>query len=98
MHEHIQGNVYSPQQWRFSPLSKHILKNGPSKNYFSMNMNLDNYDSLADPREHMQNIRSSLDLIIQDHDSMCKIFLSTFKGSTRAWYNKTLLKVSVTYV
>ena len=79
-------------------MSKHILKNGLSKNYFSMSMNLDNYESLADLREHMQNIHNSLDLIIQDHDSMCKIFPSTFKGSARAWYNKTLLKVSVTYV
>jgi hypothetical protein len=53
VHEHTQRNVYSPQEWRFLPLSKHILKNGLSKNYFSMNMNLDNYDSLIDLKEHM---------------------------------------------
>jgi hypothetical protein len=52
-----------------------------------MNMSLDNYDGLADPRKNVQNMRCSLKLIIQDHDSMCKIFPSTFRGSARAWYN-----------
>jgi hypothetical protein len=52
-----------------------------------MNMSLDNYDGLADPRKHVQNMRCSLKLIIQDHDSMCKIFPSTFGGFARAWYN-----------
>jgi len=52
-----------------------------------MNMSLDNYDSLADLMEHVQNICSSLELIIQDHDSICKIFLKTFRGSAWAWYN-----------
>ena len=52
-----------------------------------MNISLDNYDGLTNPREHVKNIRSSLELIIQDHDSMCKLFPTTFKRSTRAWYN-----------
>jgi hypothetical protein len=33
-----------------------------------MKTSLDNYDGLVDPREHVQNIRSSLELIIQDRD------------------------------
>jgi hypothetical protein len=52
-----------------------------------MKMILDNYDGLTDPREHVQNMCNSLELIIQDHDSMCKIFPTTFIGSVRAWYN-----------
>ena len=52
-----------------------------------MKMSLDNYDGLTDPREHVQNVHSSLESIIQDSDSMCMIFPTTFKGSVRAWYN-----------
>jgi hypothetical protein len=55
--------------------------------YFFMNMSLDNYDGLADPREHVQNMHDSLDMIIQDHDSICKIFPTTFKWSVHYWYN-----------
>ena len=49
---------------------------------------MDNYDSLADLIEHVQNLRNNLELIIQDHDSICKIFITTFKESARTWYNK----------
>jgi hypothetical protein len=52
-----------------------------------MKMSLDSYDSLANLREHVQNMCNSLELIVQDGDSMCKIFLTTFKGSACAWYN-----------
>jgi hypothetical protein len=52
-----------------------------------MNMSLENYDGLADQWEHMKNIRCNLELIIQDDDSMCKIFTSTFRGFACAWYN-----------
>jgi hypothetical protein len=52
-----------------------------------MNMSLDNYDGLADPREHMQNVCRNLELIIQDYNSMYKIFPSTFRRFARAWYN-----------
>jgi len=39
-------------------------------------MILDNYDDLADSREHIQNVQDSLELFIQDNDWIWKI-LST---------------------
>jgi len=50
-------------------------------------MNLDSYDGLTDPREHIQNIRGSLELVIHDNDIMCKILPTTFRGNMRTWYN-----------
>lgn len=50
-------------------------------------MTLDNYDELANPQEHIQNIRNNLELVIQDRDGMCKILLMTFRWSGKAWYN-----------
>jgi hypothetical protein len=54
-------------------------------------MTLNNYDDLADPREHVQNICNNLELVIQDGDAICKILPLTFRGSTRAWYNNLKL-------
>jgi len=53
--------------------SKHILNTQLLNDYFSMNISLDNYDGLVDLMKHMQNVCSSLELIIQDHDSMCLV-------------------------
>jgi len=49
-------------------MSKCILKSRLLKDYFSIKISLDNYDSLADLIEHVQNLLNNLDLIIQDHD------------------------------
>ena len=68
-------------------MSKHILNTRILKDYFSMNISLENYDGLTNPREHVKNIHSSLELIIQDHDSMCKLFPTTFKRFGCAWNN-----------
>jgi len=69
-------------------MSKCILKSRLLKDYFSIKISLNNYDSLTDLMEHVQNLLNNLDLIIQDHDSMCKIFPTIFKEFARTWYNK----------
>jgi hypothetical protein len=50
-------------------------------------MNLNNHDSLVDPKKHVQNVWSRLELAIQDSHAMWKILLITFKGLVCAWYN-----------
>jgi hypothetical protein len=66
-------------------MSKRVLKAKFPKEYLSAKMNLDNYDT--DPREHIQNVRGSLKLVIHDNDVMCKILPTTFIENMRIWYN-----------
>ena len=63
------------------------LKAKIPKEYLSTKMSLDTYDELTNPREHLQNVRGSLELVIHDNDVMCKILPTTFRGNMRTWYN-----------
>jgi hypothetical protein len=45
-------------------------------------MSLDNYDGLVDSRELMQKVQNSLELVIQDSNTMRKILHKTFHGFT----------------
>jgi hypothetical protein len=64
-----------------------VLNTCTPKDYIATKMTLDNYNRLTNPREHVQNVHNSLELVIQDNHAMCKILLTTFRGSVRAWYN-----------
>jgi hypothetical protein len=44
-------------------------------NYISTKMTLDNYDGLIDPREHVQNIQSKLELVVNLYVSMVHYLL-----------------------
>ena len=70
-----------------SPLYKRVQEAKVPKEYLSVKMSLDTYDGLTDPREHIQNMRGSLELVIHDNDGMCKILSTTFRGNVRRWYN-----------
>jgi hypothetical protein len=87
MHKYIEENVYIYNWWRGSSLSKCILNTQLPKDYIPIEISLDNYDWLTNPMENVQNMRSSLELVIQYHDSICKLLLTTFRGSVLAWYN-----------
>jgi hypothetical protein len=68
-------------------LSKRVLNTRLPKDYISIKMSLKNYNGLTDLRKHVQNMSGSLELVINDNDSMCKILLITFWGFAHAWYN-----------
>ena len=85
--EFIQKDVYNPYKIRDSYLSKCLLKTWIPRDYIAIKITLDNYDGLTDPREHVENIRNTVELIIHDNHFICKILLTTFRGSVRAWYN-----------
>jgi hypothetical protein len=63
------------------PLFKRVLEVKVPKEYLSAKMNMDKYDGLTNPREHIQNVRGSLELVIYDNDVMCKILPTIFRGN-----------------
>ena len=81
---HTRGCLYLTYHIRDSMLSRHALNTHIPRDYITIKMTLDNYDGLT---EHVQNIRNTLKLVIQDNHVICKILPTTFKGSIRAWYN-----------
>jgi len=64
-----------------------MLNIGLPKYFMASKMNFDKYEGLSNPRKHIQNMRSSLELVMQDLKVMYKVFPITFKRSTRAWYH-----------
>jgi hypothetical protein len=85
--ECMHDDVYIPGQIWDSFLSRWVLHTHIPKDYISTKMTLDNYNSFTDLKEHIQNLYSILKLVIYDSNVICKIFLTTFKGSIRVWYN-----------
>jgi hypothetical protein len=85
--EYMHEDVYTPHHIQDSLLSRWVLHTRIPKDYISTKMTLDNYNDLVDPREHVQNIQSNLELVIEDSYAMYKILLTTFIRSVRAWYN-----------
>jgi hypothetical protein len=85
--KYLQDEVYDPHEIKGSFLSNRLLYTPIPKKYIFKKITLDNYDGLIYPWEHVQNMYRNLELVIQDSDAKCKTFLTTFRGSTWAWYN-----------
>jgi len=77
----------TPHHIRDSLLFRHVVYTCIPKDYIATKMYLDNYDGLTGPREHVQNICSNMEIVIQDSHVINKIFPTTFRGSVRTWYN-----------
>lgn len=72
---------------RGSPQCDSVLNTNLPRDFTINKMNLDNYYGLSNPREHVRNMRSSLELLLQDSKAMCNVLPTTFQGSIRAWYH-----------
>lgn len=60
-----------------------MLKKHLTRDFIVTKMNLNNYNDLFDPREHIQNIRNNLELMIQDTNNIYKILSITFYGPSQ---------------
>jgi hypothetical protein len=64
------NNEYCPIQLGDSPFYWQVLHTHLSQDY----------NGLTNLREHIQNIQSILDLVTQDNDAVCKVFIVIFYG------------------
>jgi hypothetical protein len=76
-------------KYYFHQMEDYLLSNRVSHTYLSQdcmseNKDLNNYNGLIDPREHIQNTWSNLEPVIQDSGAMYKMLLTMFCGSTWA--------------
>jgi hypothetical protein len=62
--QYLLDETYSPNEIKGSHLSRWILYTYILKEYISTKMTLDNYNGVADPREHVQNAHRNLELVI----------------------------------
>ena len=63
-----------------------------TKNYIITKSNLNNYNDHIDLRNHMQNVRNILELVIIENGVMCKIFPTTFHWF--AWSSSLILALA----
>lgn len=84
---HPEGCLHLSHQIRDSMLSIRVLNTHIPRDYITTKITLANYDGLTDHQEHVQNIRNTMELVIQDSHVICKILPTTFRGSIKAWYN-----------
>jgi hypothetical protein len=78
---------YMQDQIKDSPMLRRVMNTCIPKDHIFTKMTLNNYDGLTDPREYVQNVQNSLELVIQGSHAMCKIIPITFRGLIRVWYN-----------
>lgn len=64
-----------------------MLNTHLSKHFITGKVNLDNYNGLTNPREHIKNVRNIVESMTTKNDVMCKIFPSTFCGYLKACYH-----------
>lgn len=76
-----------PKVWKNLHFDTKMLHNHLSKHFITVKVNLDNYNGLINPRKHIKNVRNILESVITKNDAMCKIFLTMFCGSLKAWYH-----------
>lgn len=53
-------------------------------------LNIDRYDRLLDPDEHVDPFVTQMNLFTNDDAIMCRVFPTTLKGATLHWYTHLL--------
>lgn len=64
----MHDDVDTSYQIQDSPLLRRMLCTRIPKVYITTKMTLNNHDNLADPTEHVQNVRNNLEFVIKDND------------------------------
>jgi len=65
----MHDDVDTSYQIQDSPLLRQMLYTRIPKFYMKTKMSLNNHDNLADPTEHVRNVRNNLEFVINDNDA-----------------------------
>jgi len=90
-------HAHHSHQVKESLLCHGVLHTHFTKDYIISKANLDNYNGLTDPGEHIQNIISILEPITIKNDAIYIIFPATFHGSTRSSWSLYKAHLSFQY-
>jgi hypothetical protein len=60
-----------------------VLRSRLFKDYVFIKENLDNYDGITNPKEHIKKMQNILELVKQDNNSLYKFLSTIFHGSIR---------------
>ena len=78
--------VRGPQDMLSTPLGQHILDYDPPRGFsippFAM------YDGSSDPYDHMLHYNQTMILNVGDDRLLCKVFPTSLKGPSLAWFHK----------
>ena len=85
-HMFYSSALRGPQHMLSSPLGQHILDYDPPHGFsippFAM------YDGSSDPYDHMLHFHQEMILNARDDRLLCKVFSTSLKGPTLAWFHK----------
>ena len=69
-----------------SPLGQHILSYEPPRGFFIPSFAM--YGGSSDPYDHMLHFNQAMILNARDDRLLCKVFPTSLKGPTLAWFHK----------
>ena len=81
---HVRG----PYDMLSSPLGQHILDYEPPRGFFIPPFVM--YDGSSNPYNHMLHFNQAMILNVGNNRLLCKVFPTSLKGPTLAWFHKLL--------
>lgn len=67
---------------------KNVMKEKTDKNLDGTFPQLESFDSLKNPLDHITTFKMILNLQQTPNEILCRSFLATLKGAARVWFNK----------
>ena len=85
-HMPTSNTVQGPEDMLSSPLGQHILSYEPPRSFVILSFVM--YYGFSDPYYHMLHFNQAMILNVGDACLLCKVFPTSLKGPTLAWFHK----------
>lgn len=83
-----RGRGHNGHQQAYHPFTDDIMRTHIPDIFKALN--IDRYDGSPDPKDHLTTFTTQIFLTIDADPVMCKVFPTTLKGATLAWYSELL--------